>query len=389
MGVNKVNYGNDNLIDLTNDTVTESTLLRGTTAHNRAGEGITGTLDVETDGITWDEAQDYVGYNLCPFDPYIGTNNGITSTIVDGHKIKINGTSTTTFGLGISEPISSYQTIGTHLLRAGSYKLLVESSAALSSSCFVSVYSNNDELACVNSGTSGSDTFTLEEDTTLMVAIGFASSTIVSNLIIQAMIVKDTIDSDVPYQDYLPRNDELDTKKVDGSIIAIVENGPTSSKIYTIGEHFMYNGHLCTATSYIAVNTEFVLNNNYEITDVASCLKNVSIIEIETSENVNKSGGSWQDVIQIQVPPGIYLIMATVVFADGSGLGEKWVRIPTNKGDPYFRSGANSELTSMTNNYLNLSYDLVNNRTIKLITYCSNNYIIGTKTSLKAIRLDK
>lgn len=209
MGVNKVNFGNDNLIDLTSDTVTEQTLLRGTTAHNRAGEPIEGVLDVETNGITWNEAEGYVGYNLCPFNPYVGTNNGITSTIVDDHKIKVNGTTTTTFGLGISEPTSSYQTIGTHLLRAGSYKLLVEASTALSSSCFVAVYSDNVELASVNSGTSGSDTFTLEEDTTLMVAIGFASSTIVSDLVIQAMIVKDTVSSDVPYQRSLIRNDEI------------------------------------------------------------------------------------------------------------------------------------------------------------------------------------
>ena len=41
--VNKVVYGNDTLIDLTQDTVEPSNLLEGETAHNRSGAGITGT----------------------------------------------------------------------------------------------------------------------------------------------------------------------------------------------------------------------------------------------------------------------------------------------------------------------------------------------------------
>lgn len=42
MGVNKVTYGDNTLIDLTEDTVTEDTLLEGATAHNAKGERITG-----------------------------------------------------------------------------------------------------------------------------------------------------------------------------------------------------------------------------------------------------------------------------------------------------------------------------------------------------------
>lgn len=44
MAVNKVIYGNDILIDLTGDTVTESTLLFGYKAHRADGTVITGTL---------------------------------------------------------------------------------------------------------------------------------------------------------------------------------------------------------------------------------------------------------------------------------------------------------------------------------------------------------
>lgn len=47
MGVSKVNFGGDTLIDLTNDSVDAASLLKGTTAHNAAGEQIVGTLDVK------------------------------------------------------------------------------------------------------------------------------------------------------------------------------------------------------------------------------------------------------------------------------------------------------------------------------------------------------
>ena len=44
MGVNKVIYGNDTLIDLTQDTITNESLRAGYTAHQANGEAITGTL---------------------------------------------------------------------------------------------------------------------------------------------------------------------------------------------------------------------------------------------------------------------------------------------------------------------------------------------------------
>jgi hypothetical protein len=48
MGVSKVVYGSDSLIDLTGDTVTDSALLSGYTAHNKAGDSIIGSLTVQT-----------------------------------------------------------------------------------------------------------------------------------------------------------------------------------------------------------------------------------------------------------------------------------------------------------------------------------------------------
>ena len=45
MGVNRVDYGGDTLIDLTGDTVTAETLLSGYTAHGADGELVTGTAE--------------------------------------------------------------------------------------------------------------------------------------------------------------------------------------------------------------------------------------------------------------------------------------------------------------------------------------------------------
>ena len=47
MAINKVEYGSDVLIDLTADTVDETSLLKGATAHDMKGEPIIGTLDID------------------------------------------------------------------------------------------------------------------------------------------------------------------------------------------------------------------------------------------------------------------------------------------------------------------------------------------------------
>ncbi len=45
MSVNKVIYAGNTLIDLTSDTVSESSLLKGRTAHDKSGKVITGTYE--------------------------------------------------------------------------------------------------------------------------------------------------------------------------------------------------------------------------------------------------------------------------------------------------------------------------------------------------------
>lgn len=50
MGVSRVDYDNETLIDLSNDTVTPQTLAKGYTAHNSNGEQIVGTMTEESGG---------------------------------------------------------------------------------------------------------------------------------------------------------------------------------------------------------------------------------------------------------------------------------------------------------------------------------------------------
>ena len=50
MAVNKVVYGTTVLVDLTKDTVTADKLLKGATAHNAAGEPVTGTMEPGSGG---------------------------------------------------------------------------------------------------------------------------------------------------------------------------------------------------------------------------------------------------------------------------------------------------------------------------------------------------
>ena len=63
MAINKVVYGGRTLIDLTSDTVTAEQLAQGVTAHDKAGEPITGTStkDVDSTDATASEAEILIG----------------------------------------------------------------------------------------------------------------------------------------------------------------------------------------------------------------------------------------------------------------------------------------------------------------------------------------
>lgn len=61
MAINKIQYGNSVLIDLTSDTITADKLMQGYTAHDRTGALITGTATGGSgSGAVWQDAQGYV-----------------------------------------------------------------------------------------------------------------------------------------------------------------------------------------------------------------------------------------------------------------------------------------------------------------------------------------
>lgn len=60
MGVSKVEFNSNTLIDLTNDTVSNENLLQGATAHDASGEEVVGVLEVITTGVVG-EVISYMG----------------------------------------------------------------------------------------------------------------------------------------------------------------------------------------------------------------------------------------------------------------------------------------------------------------------------------------
>lgn len=97
--INKVNYGNQTLIDLTSDTVTADTMLSGTTAHDRSGAPIVGTLP-QTDGVFFVEGSNSIAaVTTSPYyaAQWMGTSSKITSlytglTIVYKNDVAGHGT---------------------------------------------------------------------------------------------------------------------------------------------------------------------------------------------------------------------------------------------------------------------------------------------------------
>lgn len=83
MGVSKVEFGENTLVDLTNDTVTPNSLLSGYSAHNKAGELIQGLLQK---GVNTDDANATAATILVNNSAYVkGTK--VNGTMPDQRKI--------------------------------------------------------------------------------------------------------------------------------------------------------------------------------------------------------------------------------------------------------------------------------------------------------------
>lgn len=106
MAKNKIVYFGETLLDLSNDTVTEATMLVGSSAHNRAGEIINGacTFDADTSDANATAAEILSGTTQNPITAYV---NGVkvTGTMPDngGANVEITTLAGTTIPRGYSD----------------------------------------------------------------------------------------------------------------------------------------------------------------------------------------------------------------------------------------------------------------------------------------------
>lgn len=94
MGINKIQYGNTTLIDLTADTVTADKLMQGYTAHDRTGAVITGTATGGGGSVT----QDQDGFIVLPPDG--GGSSSSNVTLIASTELEVSTSSTSQTSLG-------------------------------------------------------------------------------------------------------------------------------------------------------------------------------------------------------------------------------------------------------------------------------------------------
>ena len=112
MGYNKIVYDNNTLIDLTADTITPDKILVGYTAHDRAGNLITGTASGEVGQVrTMDELEsnwDNEGGFLLSYDPATGDRTYILNTVTTSKGIFNESTSYDGASKWYLEQVSGY-----------------------------------------------------------------------------------------------------------------------------------------------------------------------------------------------------------------------------------------------------------------------------------------
>lgn len=101
MSVNKVVYGTTVLVDLTSDTVTADKLLQGYTAHDKAGNSITGTM--ESGGSATKNVQCYQGQATVTTTSYTATAVKLTVNKTGTYKVSWSGFRSTNSGTSGSQ----------------------------------------------------------------------------------------------------------------------------------------------------------------------------------------------------------------------------------------------------------------------------------------------
>lgn len=210
MAINKVVYGTETLVDLTDANVTAESLPRGITAYGKEGELLTGTEDF----VKWSQATGYVGKNL--MESYVSASGsvafGITFTVNDDASVTANGTADSssypTFTLMrkefLNEVISKY---GKVILSGcpqggGTSSYLIYTHSA--SKGYLYDYGSGVEI----------DTADIDDAVRIQVRLNYVAN----NLTFYPMLRYADIEDDT-YEPYLPDNREIAESKAEKSLV--------------------------------------------------------------------------------------------------------------------------------------------------------------------------
>ena len=311
MAINKVIYDDDTLIDLTGDTVTPEKLLSGETAHNAAGNRVTGTAvkghtvqdssgtalaqrdtlqfkdmavsDDSTNNKTvvrqtqvvnteaeWNQmlANDEVDPNVTYYLPWMSTSDYAEDRTPVGTVIQVTGN---------YDDATAYQKSWyPHLpdsedyIICNGYQPRIESYPELFD-YFVEVYgSGNYFNDLVPIGRFAVPDFRADFPTNGMLFIKAKTTS--------TRITYAEVNDERTTEDNVWSAEKVNDTKADNSVIAPVESGTTASRAYAKGAHFIRDSAFCTAKTAIAQGEAFTLNTNYTAGTIGSVIKNTNAI---------------------------------------------------------------------------------------------------------------
>lgn len=305
MAINKVIYDDNTLIDLTEDTVTPEKLLSGETAHNAAGNRVTGTAvkghtvqnssgtaltqrdaiqfkdmavsDDSTNNKTvvrqtqivnteaeWNQmlANDEVDPNVTYYLPWMSTSDYAEDRTPVGTVIQVTGN---------YDDATYYQKSWyPHLpdsedyLICNGYQPRIESYPELFD-YFVEVYgSGNYFNNLVPIGRFAVPDFRTDFPTNGMLYIKAKTTS--------TRITYAEVNDERTTEDNVWSAEKVNDTKADNSVIAPVESGTTASQAYAIGKNFIHDNKFCTAKTTIAQGETLTLNTNYTADDVGNVI---------------------------------------------------------------------------------------------------------------------
>ena len=270
--------------------------------------------DVETDALSIDEAMEYElipGKNKVVFNPFVGTRSNVTVSIsnAETNEINLNGTSTSSDWICISNPITN-PVLGTDhgsvSLKAGTYVLSCPQASALTQHFYISVMKDDGtELAYLADNSSRQ--FSVNADTTGIFVMVYVDQITLTNQKLQAMICtqEDWNKSHTYEPYYVPVKDRV--QDIEGKIPSSASSSNkmvTASDISDVYEVMGQNGAKNyntrgEATSQTINNITFTMNDD----DSVTISTNGAATALTTFIYHNRSTSS-----ALYVPEGNYLL---------------------------------------------------------------------------------